>query len=147
MNVPFWVLLVLVIFEDSCLTSQFCRTDSSDLHEIVTPREAFPSDQSVRHCTESQSCEIDSRMSDLTIEQKQIISSLYKNGRKIVNTKSHLEYLNRSLEFNFIPACFKITKVIPGNQAENQESFDNLSIECIKKEKARFEEKLEELDD
>ena len=72
MTVPsFWVLVVFVAFQDSCSSSQFCRTDQEDFHNKVSTENLF-SDIPVRHCTVNQSCDSDNRMATLTSEQKAI---------------------------------------------------------------------------
>ena len=81
-------------------------------------------------------------MTTWTSEQKVIISKLYKVGRKIVKSKSHVDFLDVCLKSHVIPKCFKINKVIPGNFVEIQEKFKVISFECMQSEKIRFENDL-----
>ena len=48
------------------------------------------------------------KMTCLTVEQKQIVKSLYKNGRKIVHLECHIKFLEKCLEIEFIPKSFQI---------------------------------------
>ena len=139
MTVPgFWVLVSFVILQDSCSASQFCTADQADFHRIVSTGNIF-SENTVRHCTVNQSCDSDNRMTTLTSEQKLVLSKLYRNGRKVVKTSSHIEFLKTSLELKVIPKCFKVKSVIPGNF---QDKFDQISFQSIQNEKNRLENKL-----
>ena len=81
-------------------------------------------------------------MANLSSEQKQVIKCLYKNGAKIVNSESHVDFLSSSIQNKFIPKSFKVNTVLPGVKEVNQERFDKVSFECIKDEKFRHENVL-----
>ena len=68
-------------------------------------------------------------------EQKRSISSLYKIGRKIVNSKSHVDFLSECLERNIIPKAFHIKCNIPGNKVENVRMFRDVSQKAMVHEK------------
>jgi hypothetical protein len=92
----------------------------------------------VDQCTEfEQSCDKYEMVPYLSSDQKQVIKCLYKNGRKIVISESHIEFLSKSLEDKFIPRSFQIKTNIPGNKDKNQERLNKASFEAIKEEKER----------
>ena len=101
-----------------CLKSQFGETEQSNIHIIVNREVIFDYlELSVEPSTVfEQSCEYDREMCGRTDEQKQVIKNLYKYGRKIVHSESHIKILSKSLEQNLIPKSFKISKEIPGNK-------------------------------
>ena len=136
------VLAILTICQERCLESQFCQADQHTLHYTVTIEKLFDGNLA-RHCTDFQSCEFGTNMTSWTSEQKVTISNLYKTSRKIVKSKSHVEFLNECLSSKIIPKCFKINKVIPGNLVEIQEKFRKISFESMQSEKVRFENELQ----
>ena len=79
-------------------------------------------------------------MAGLSDEQKVALSKLYKTGRKIVHTSSHIEYLTVCLESKVIPKSFKIPChkfKIPGSQKVIQQNLDNVSYCAIRDEKEK----------
>ena len=92
---------------------------------------------SVDHCTEfEQSC-VDDRKMNFSCEQKQIISNLYKCGRKKIKTESHVQFLSKCLEKRIIPECFTIKNSLPGNKVSNQKKLDDISYGSMADEKNR----------
>jgi hypothetical protein len=81
-------------------------------------------------------------MSCLTAEEKETLKYLYKVARKIVHSESHIQFLEKCLEFKYIPKSFQIKKFLPGDQKVNQERFDKISNDCINDEKVAHTNKL-----
>lgn len=76
-------------------------------------------------------------MTGLTVEQKQSIKSLYKVGRKTILLEAHVNFLSKSLDINFIPKCFRIKICLPGNQKQNENRIEKVSIEAMKDEHSK----------
>ena len=82
---------------------QFVNIDSSLRAEIP----CFSTDQ----CTVSAlSWDIDGEMADLTVEQRKAVSILYNLARKTVHLESHINFLQKSLECDFVPKNFRINQ-------------------------------------
>ena len=146
LSVPFWVLLIFVVFiEDNCLVPQFWTVDESFNHFQVTCVRIPYTELSTEYCTAfEQSCGVDSKMSNLTKEQKRLVSSLYKNGRKLVNSKSHVDFLDECSKQKVIPKAFKVKNFLPGNQVKNQERFNDVSQNAMTDEKQKHRKNMEE---
>ena len=69
----------------------------------------------------------------LSIEQKQVIKFVYKNGERIENSQSRIEFLKKSLDNNIIPIFLKHN--LPVNPVANQERLEKVSIGSINIEK------------
>jgi hypothetical protein len=87
-----WVLVNSVVFcEDICLGTQFWTADQvfcgcNTTRSVANTVSVISAEYSTVF---KQSCDFDRKMeSNLTIEQKQVISSLYRNGRKVCNAES-----------------------------------------------------------
>ena len=98
-------------------------------------------ENSIDLCTDifEQSCDKAREMPFQNDEQKQNVNLLYKLGKKIVNSEASVNFLNESLDKKFVPKCFKINKVIPGNQNLIQQKFDRISMEAVLDEKRRHD--------
>ena len=92
---------------------------SSDNQSTVTKLSCFPG-----------------KMSGLTTEQKAVIKSLYKFGRKIIHSESHIQFLKKSIESDFIPKNFRLKNTLPGNQIANEERIQNVCKDAIIDEQA-----------
>ena len=73
--------------------------------------------------------------SNLTKEQKFLLGSLYKIGRKVVHFQSHVNFLCESLRLKFIPKRFHIKNNLPGDKLETQKQLDLASFISIESEK------------
>ena len=80
--------------------------------------------------------------SNLTKEQKFLLGSLYKIGRKVVHFQSHVNFLCESLRLKFIPKRFHIKNNLPGDKLETQKQLDLASFISIESEKNVNENKL-----
>ena len=147
MHVPMcWVLLIAYALATTVLpacSSQLLSTDPtidllSENPEVGEDYSAL----SVDKCTLVKVSWRYTNMANLSSEQKQVIKCLYKNGAKIVNSESHVDFLSSSIQNKFIPKSFKVNTVLPGVKEVNQERFDKVSFECIKDEKFRHENVL-----
>jgi hypothetical protein len=78
---------------------------------------------------------MDGRMSCLAIDQKEVLGSLYKHGRKVVNLEEHISLLTKSLEIGFVPKSLKLKNSLPGNKNENRSRLENLSKQAMVDEK------------
>ena len=91
-------------------------------------------DTSVSQCTVIElSCDF-GRMTCLTVEQKRIVKSLYRVGRKVVSLESHLEFLEESLKNSCIPTSFRLNNSLPGNGKVNQSKNEKVCIEAMNDE-------------
>ena len=144
MNVPMrWVLLIpiaLATTNRSTCSTQFLSTEPTlDFHS-ENPEVFYDyTASSVDKCTFLEVSWSWTSMMRLSSEQKQVLKSLYKNGAKIVNSESHIEFLSISIQNNFIPKSFKVNSKLPGVKAVNQDRLDKVSFECVKDEKVRHE--------
>ena len=96
--------MVLVVFsEDYCLVPQFWTTEHPSSHNLVISVSNSYSELSVENRTAfDQSCGNDRKMAlNLSNEQNGVLKSLYRNGRKIVNSESHINFLTKSLDLKF----------------------------------------------
>jgi hypothetical protein len=59
---------------------------------------------------------------------------LYKNGKKVVQAESDIKFLNKCLDENTIPKCFKVKNTLPGNSKVNEVKLKKVSLECMKEE-------------
>ena len=75
--------------------------------------------------------------------QKKCISCLYKIGRKLVNSKSHVEFLCECLDENIIPKAFHINCKIPGDKLENERNFHDVSRNAMVHEKEKHQKNHE----
>ena len=126
--VPFLVLLTSVIAAarvSSSLSTQFWSTENTNLHPVN--QEIFRDlESSDDQCTEPvQSCAY-FKMPNLTDEHKQLVKSLYKEGKRIVHSESHVIFLTECLNLKIIPKAFKVQTVIPGNRK------NKLGLSCAK---------------
>ena len=80
--------------------------------------------------------------SNLTKEQKSLLGSLYRIGRKVVHFQSHVHFLCESLRLKFIPKRFHIKNNLPGDKLETQKQLDLASFISIESEKNVNENKL-----
>jgi hypothetical protein len=100
-TVPFtWVLLTIVILAvrrtSPCLTTQLSLTDLPEELLDVNPEVNIDIlENPVELCTDPiLSCDFDRMMSELSSDQKNVMKNLYKLVRKIVQERSHIEFLN-----------------------------------------------------
>ena len=109
------------------------------IHKEVNQSVNFDAhENSVDQCThKEESCELNQMMSYLSKDQKQLLNSLYKIGQKCVTSESHVDFLSRSLEEEFIPKRFKLKNNLPGNSRVNQERLDAVSLKSILDEKLK----------
>ena len=135
----FWVLLPSVISAvraSSSLSTQFWSTEHPPSIHFVNQDISRDLETSDDHCTEPfQSCSADFKMPNFTIEHKQIVKSLYKEGKRFVHSESHVRFLSECLSQKIIPKTFKVQTVIPGNKKKIQEKFDEVSFVSICDEK------------
>ena len=116
LNVPtLWVLalsLTLALASTSLdsFAQQLWLSDPGIIHKEVNQSVNFDAhENSVDQCThKEESCELNQMMSYLSKDQKQLLNSLYKIGQKCVTSESHVDFLSRSLEEEFIPKRFKL---------------------------------------
>ena len=139
-----WVLTISLTLAAASIPLPVPQFWSADPHcaiqsmntEVVKDSSAHPVDQ----CTLTEvSCGYVKMVNYLSSEQKLVIKFLYKNGDKIANSESHIEFLTQSLENNFIPKSFKLKNNLPGNPIKNQERLDKVSTESILDEKVKHE--------
>ena len=100
-----WVLtisltLALARASACALAPQLRSPDPSEIHVKVNIDVIKDiSDNPVHLRTTSEwSCDFAIMMPYLSKDQKQVLSSLYKNGRKLVKTDSHIEFLTNVLK-------------------------------------------------
>ena len=130
-----------VLSTSSCWKSQFGGVEKVNFHSIVNLGSldylVISSDSGT---ASKQSCALNKEMVGLDGEQKKVLKNLYKLGRRIVHTGSHIEYLSKCLEKCVIPKSFKIQKTkckIPGNENVLQKKLDRISFDSIHDEKER----------
>ena len=78
----------------------------------------------------------------LTAEQKQTVKALYKFGRKVVHLETNIEFLQKSLEIDFIPKSFRLKNSLPGNHQVNQERIDQTCKAAMSDEVNKHKNKL-----
>ena len=145
-SVPcFWVLLVIVTFVTSSnfLESQLWKTESSSF-QVKSDSSLLEESLalSVNQCTvEALSCDLEEKMNNLSVEQKQTVKSLYKFARKTIHSEAHVDFLSKCQEVNFIPKSFRIKNNLPGNTITNQKRIENVCFEAISDEKEKHLQK------
>ena len=122
-----------------CWNSQFGGAETFNSHVVVSSG-VYLDPSSDSGTVFNQSCVICDEMANLNDEQKRHLKKLYKLGRKVVHTNSHIDYLEKCLEQNIIPKSFKFSSQkfkVPGNPKVIQKHLDNVSFEAIRVEKER----------
>ena len=94
-----WFSLGFAVSTSSCWKSQLGGTEHLNTHHRVnlgvSDYLAFSSDSGTGSY---QSCVLNKEMAGLNDEQKKVLKNLYKVGRKIVHTSSHIVYLSKCCE-------------------------------------------------
>ena len=146
LSVPtLWVLTISLSFATASTPSlsvlQFWLTDPGLNIQVVNTEVVKDSSEHLVDQSTSivVSCGDVKMVNYLSSEQKQVVKYLYKNGEKITNSESRIDFLNKSLENNSIPKSFKLKNNLPGNPIENQKRLDKVSIASIIDEKVKHE--------
>ena len=91
-----WFALGFAVSTSSCWKLQFRGTEHFDLHITVnfavSDYLALSGDSGTAF---KQSCVLNEEMAGLSVKQKNVLKNLYKFGRKIMHTSSHIEYLSK----------------------------------------------------
>ena len=144
-TVPFtWVLLIIVILAvrrtSPCLTTQLSLTDLPEELLDVNPEVNIDIlENPVELRTDPiLSCDFDRMMSELSSDQKNVMKNLYKLVRKIVQERSHIEFLNESLKHKFISKRFIIQNRLPGNQNSNRRKLLQKGFLDLRKTQTKY---------